>query len=212
MTFDELLRLAGGLPVVDVSTLGVLGGGDPRALSVQLHRWARAGKLIPLRKGIYMLAKPYRHREHALDTIANLLVTPSYISLERALSIHGIIPEGVPLIQSVTTSRPVTYQTKLGDFQYCHVNPKWFFGYRAMSLGDDEVLVAVPEKALLDWVHLSKGEMTLERLEELRLQDVERLDVALLSQMSQAGRPRLQRAAQRIRILVERERSATVEL
>ncbi len=212
MTFDELLRLAGGLPVVDVSTLGVLGGGDPRALSVQLHRWARAGKLIPLRKGIYMLAKPYRHREHALDTIANLLVTPSYISLERALSIHGIIPEGVPLIQSVTTSRPVTYQTKLGDFQYRHVNPKWFFGYRAMSLGDDEVLVAVPEKALLDWVHLSKGEMTLERLEELRLQDVERLDVALLSQMSQAGRPRLQRAAQRIRILVERERSATVEL
>ena len=33
--------------------------------------------------------------------IANQLVTPSYISLERALSIHGIIPERVPLIQSV---------------------------------------------------------------------------------------------------------------
>ena len=211
MTFVELLEFAAELPVIDVSTLGVLGG-EPKALSVQLHRWARAGKLILLRKGIYMLAKPYRHREHSLDSIANLLVTPSYVSLERALSIHGLIPERVPLIQSVTTSRPVSYQTNVGDFQYRHINPKWFFGYRAMPLGDDEVLVAVPEKALLDWVHLSKGEMTFERLEELRLHDLERLDIALLTEMSQAGRPRLQRAAKRIRTLAERERSMTAIL
>jgi predicted transcriptional regulator of viral defense system len=165
--------------------------------------------LIPLRKGIYLLARPYRHRDPSLDSIANLLVTPSYVSLERALSIHGLIPERVPLIQSVTTSRPVTYETEVGDFRYRHVHTRWFFGYRAMSIGDDEVLVALPEKALLDWVHLSKGEVTLERLEELRLQDVDRLDAGLLTRMARAGRPRVQRAAERIRALIEREQKAT---
>lgn len=35
------------------------------------------------------------------------------MSLERALSIHGLIPEAVPLVQSVTTDRPAGPSAKV---------------------------------------------------------------------------------------------------
>lgn len=49
-----LLERAAHLPVIDSKTLRSLGG-DPKALSVQLSRWVRQGKLVPLRRGIFLL-------------------------------------------------------------------------------------------------------------------------------------------------------------
>ncbi len=198
MKYEELLEASGGMPVIDTKTLRSAGE-EPKALSVQLSRWVKAEKLIQLRRGMYMLPAHLWRRSISLEKLANLLVSPSYVSLERALSIHGHIPEAVPLVQSVTTGRPLMLRTPVGDFQYRHVKQSWFGGYQVVPAGDNSVLVAKPEKALLDLIYLSRGEFVAERFEELKLQDLARLDLREIERIVvQEGKPRLLRAVKQL--------------
>ncbi|MBI5015805.1 MAG: hypothetical protein HZB55_09990 [Deltaproteobacteria bacterium] len=212
MTYDDLLRLSADSPLVESETLLAFGA-EPRALGVQLSRWVKSGRLISLRRGAYLLPEHLRRRNAPAEYLANLLARPSYVSLERALSLHGLIPEAVPVIQSVTPGRPLRLETQAGDFWFRHVKPVWFFGYRELAVGGGRALVATPEKALLDLVYLSPGEFTAERIEGLRLQDLERLDLPELRRISDlSGSPRVRRAAQRVVELAVLERGETVEL
>jgi len=195
MKYQDLVDRMGFLPVIESSALRMFWP-DPRALSVQLDRWVKSGRLIRLRRGAYLLPDHLRRGRVTLERIANLLYRPSYVSLERALMLHGLIPEAVPVVTSVTTKKPRTFDTPAGSFRYRHVKRDWFFGYREEDAG----LVAAPEKALLDLVHLSRGEFTPGRLEELRLQNLEALSPARLLEMADERRatPRVRRAAGRV--------------
>lgn len=205
MTYEELLDRAAHLPVIETELLRVLGE-DPRSLSVQISRWVRSGRLIQLRRGLYLLPERSRLRPAAVDYLANLIATPSYVSLERALSIHGLIPESVHLVQSVTTGRTRTLETPLSTFVYRHVKRSWFTGYREMQVGESLALVATPEKAFLDLVYLSSGEFTRARISELRLQDLERFDPEALVRLAVLeGSARIARAARNLVEHIEEE-------
>jgi len=128
------------------------------------------------------------------------------VSLERALAFHGLIPETVPVVQSITRGRPMVFETAAGTFQYRHVKQAWFFGYRETELGSGSALVAVPEKALLDLVYLSRGAFTPERIEELRLQELERLNLAALTRMASGHGERLETAARALARWIRRAR------
>jgi predicted transcriptional regulator of viral defense system len=205
MRYLTLLERAADLPVIDTKTLRTWGG-DPRSLSVQLSRWVQQEKLVPLRRGVYLLPAALRRAQAPLEYIANLLVVPSYVSLERALAFHGLIPETVPVLQSITRGRPMVFETAVGTFQYRHVKKEWFFGYRETELASGTALIAVPEKALLDLVYLSRGEFTPERIEELRLQDLDRLNLAALTRMASGHGERLETAARALVRWIRRER------
>ena len=212
MTWGRLLEISRQVSFVESATLEAFGE-DSQALAVQLSRWVRAGKLLQLRRGLYVLPERLRYREPPLEKLANLLVSPSYVSLDRALSIHGLIPEAVPLVQSVTAGRSGLRETPLGRFDYRHVKRDWFFGYAELPLGEESALVATPEKALLDLFYLSKGEFTRERIGELRLQDAERLDLEFLQDMaSRSGSRRVERAAERLSAWALQEMHAWREL
>jgi hypothetical protein len=205
MKYQDLVDRMGSLPVIESSSLRMFWP-DPRALSVQLDRWVKSGRLIRLRRGAYLLPEYLRRGPAPPERIANLLHRPSYVSLERALMLHGLIPEAVPVVTSVTTGKPRAFDTPAGRFRYRHVKRDWFFGYREVEAGKGTALVAAPEKALLDLVHLSRGEFTSARLEELRLQNLEALSPELLSEMTDESRatPRVRRAAERILGLIGR--------
>ncbi|MCJ7627522.1 MAG: hypothetical protein MUO50_03940 [Longimicrobiales bacterium] len=70
------------------------------------------------------------------------------------------IPEGVPVTTSVTTARPMQFDTPLGRHSYRHVRPEIFFGYSRVNLPrSQEALLAGLAKALLDLVYLTpRGE------------------------------------------------------
>ena len=201
MKFSELLDIVADEPVFRSS---LLRAGDVAVvdLASQLSRWVAAGKLLSLRRGVYALAAPYRRREPHAFEIANVLARPSYVSLESALSFHGLIPEAVFVTTSVTTGPPSTFDTALGRFDFRHVSRELFWGYAEELVGGDRkrtALVARPEKALLDLVYLRPGGDAEPFLRQLRLDRLGSLDMAALERDAlRTGKPKLLRAARAI--------------
>lgn len=167
------------------------------ALTCQrISRWVASGKRLQLRRGLYAVADPYRKtRAHAF-LIANRLRVPSYVSLQSALEFHGVIPEAVPAVTSVTTGRPERLVTGEGTFHMRHIKKPWFMGYANVDLGDRQTaLVTGPEKALLDLIHLTPRADSEDWIAELRLQSMDRLDEAELTRLVHAAAsPKLARA------------------
>src|SRR5262245_14228498 len=71
----------------------------------QIKRALKNGILIRLTKGIYRRAKYLEKEKPHPFEIAHYIFWPSYISLESALSYHGLIPEAVYSTMCVTTKR-----------------------------------------------------------------------------------------------------------
>jgi len=206
MEFRELLRIVGDDPVFETGLL-LAGKVDAADVRRQLSRWAASGKVTPLRRGLYALAPPYRKATPHPFLVSNRLVSPSYVSLQSALSHHGWIPEAVPVTTAVTTGRPGTRSAWPGVFLYRHVPPRLLFGCVTEEVAPGQrALLARPEKALLDLVHLTPGGDRPEALSELRLQGLDRLDRdRLISYAARWPGPKARRAALAIMRLADTE-------
>lgn len=175
MKWREFLERYGDCPIIEPEML-YAGAANSDALQVQLSRWVAAGRLVKLARGKYLIGKAYRKVDPPVEHIANRLVYPSYVSLDYALAWYALIPETVPMVTSVTTGRPRTYETDFGTFRYRHIKRGLFWGYEAVSLQGLECVVAYPEKALLDLFYFWNGPATGERIEEMRFQNLDRID------------------------------------
>jgi hypothetical protein len=203
MRFASLLATVGDQPVFETGFL-LAGDVDPADLRRQLSRWVTSGHLVQLRRGLYALAPPYRKTEPHPFLVANRLVRGSYVSLQSALAHHGLIPEHVPVITSVTSGRPQRRENPFGSFEYHHCPPNRLTGYRVEKLGGgQEALVATPAKALADLIHLVPGADSRAYLSELRLTNLEKLDPAELLQPTVRDQPKIRRAFRRIAALTE---------
>lgn len=199
MRFHELLETVGDLPLFRGSLL-LAGDRDPGDVRRQLSRWKASGKVLQLRRNLYLLGSPWRRVQPHPFLIANELHRPSYVSLQSALAYHGMIPEGVPVTTSVTTARPMTLDTPLGPHILRHIRPEVFFGYHRVPLPrDQEALVAGPEKALLDLVYLTPKGEEIEHLRSLRLEGIEDLDDEELSSHARRwGKEKIKRGVEHI--------------
>ncbi len=97
--------------------------------------------------------------------LANFLVTPSYISLESALSFYGVLPQFPYTITSVTSgkSKKVFYQDK--EYEFVHLSVKYLISY----IKKDNFLIATPEKALLDQLYFVAKKLRKIHFEDLDL-------------------------------------------
>ena len=104
---------------------------------------------LKVRNGLYALrAEPPQE-----EAIANRLYAPSYISFEYALSRYGIIPEFVYTITSATTRTTREFIVNNKSFTYSHIKKQVYRGYRTEKMGGMTVLIAEPEKALVDYLY-----------------------------------------------------------
>jgi predicted transcriptional regulator of viral defense system len=208
MEFTLLLDIVGDEPVFETGLL-LAGSVDSKDVRRQLSRWTKAGRLCQLRRGLYALAPPFQKVKPHPFVVANRMMRSSYVSLQSALGYYGLIPDVVPVTTSITTGRPNQWQTPLGVYTFQHIKTELFVGYRLVDLGgNQQAFVATPEKALLDLVRLQPGGDSAEYLQELRLQDMERLDLeALQHQAELASSPKLRRAAAFVINLAQAERA-----
>jgi predicted transcriptional regulator of viral defense system len=195
MKFEEFLKQTIGLPLVETKLLLNLVD-NSRALLVQISRWEKAGKLRKLKRGTYLLAPSYRKIEVFGPYLASSLVRPSYVSLEKALEFHGMIPEAIASYTSITTKRPVQFEAEGTLFEYRHVKRNLFWGYESVNKNGQTGFIARPEKALLDLFYLHDGEISREYLHGLRLGNINKVDVERLHSFARRfGKPKILQAA-----------------
>jgi len=174
MNWSDFLKTFGDQPLFHSTMLGIFP--DSREyIQVQLSRWVKTGKLNQIRRGWYLISSPYRKKEVPSEVIANIVVSPSYLSLEWALAFYGMIPEHVPNPTSATTARAKDFQAVGHFFLFKHIKPCYFCGYVKTEYKDNSILVAFPEKALWDKIYffLRRSKFSMEWLEEFRLQNLE---------------------------------------
>jgi len=144
----------------------------------KVSEWLREGALQPLRRGLYLVGQPLRSSPVCLPLLANHLYGPSCLSLDFALAWHGLIPEGVAEVTSVTPRPSRSLNNALGRFSYHHLPLRYYaVGQELGQAGDGlSFLIAGPAKAVCDRLVLSRSLPPLSRgamrqwlLEDLRL-------------------------------------------
>lgn len=126
----------------------------------KIYQLAKEGVLQSVKKGLYVAGPALNvDRKPEPFLIANHILGPSYVSVETALAHHGLIPERVYEIASMTTQAPRKFNTTLGTFTYTRLAlPYYAFGIRSEKLADDQyAMVASPEKALFDKIITTSG-------------------------------------------------------
>jgi predicted transcriptional regulator of viral defense system len=211
MRWPDFLRRLGGAPVFTSAFL-LAGTRSPDALRRQLDRWVRSGRILMLRRGVYTVREPYARQQLHPFVAANALQKTSYVSLHSALNYHGLIPEHVPVVTSVTTRRPEAIETPIGSFTFRHLNAGLFFGFGQIEVAPGQkALVARPEKALIDLLYLTPGSDAREYLEELRMEWDAGFDVrTFLDMVERSGSRKVQRAAKRLRKLQQEKEEYTL--
>jgi hypothetical protein len=115
--------------------------------------------IIRIKKGLYVFARDSHSRPYCLETLANLIYGPSYVSLDYALQIHGLIPERVETVTSVTLGQSKYFSTPLGNFSYRKIRLEAYAtGMDLIKNRDGNTyLLATPEKALVDKLLSDRG-------------------------------------------------------
>jgi predicted transcriptional regulator of viral defense system len=135
---------------------------------MNLVNWQKKNYIIKIRNGYYKFSgRPETEKE--LFIVANKIYQPSYISLETALSYYNLIPEGVFMVQSITTLKTQTFINTLSAFHYHNIKKSAFTGYVFELLSNKIFRIASPEKALLDLFYLKGMGDKLEEIDSLRL-------------------------------------------
>jgi hypothetical protein len=111
-----------------------------------------------VRNGLYLNLKARDFKLSPVESIANALYFPSYVSSEWALQYYGVLSDRVFTITSVTSRKSVSFKTSLGLFEFKHLHThRYPFGFEMSASGD--FFIARPEKALLDYLNLRDHEM-----------------------------------------------------
>lgn len=189
MNYITFKKTFGKLPIIQTRDILSLRKKDRQVVFNQLGRWQAKGLIIKLKRGIYMLNEDNRKIDPDKSFIANQLYTPSYVSLEYALSFHGLIPEAVFGITSVTTKKTVFFENILGKFSYQHIKPSAFRGFKiSKTAWGGSYFLADPEKAIVDFIYLNLhlfklGDKDIFK-ESYRLQNTEILKIKKLKEMA----------------------------
>ena len=120
-----------------------------------VSRAMKAGELIRLRRGVYILSSNYR--EHACHpfAFAQVMEPGSYVSLETALAFHGWIPEAVYTTASITPrAKTRRFESEvLGTYSFhpLAIRKGYFLELvERVQINNQAMLVATPIRALLD--------------------------------------------------------------
>lgn len=137
------------------------------SLRTSLSRLAKKKIVKRVCRGYYV--NPFN--PPTLEEIATLIYSPSYISLESALSYWGILSQMPQILTMVTIKLPFRINTEFGKIEYRQIKKENFWGF----IKKNNFFIAEPEKALLDYIYLYKNldfsELDLDVLKKSKLRN-----------------------------------------
>jgi predicted transcriptional regulator of viral defense system len=119
-------------------------------ISARLNKYAKAGKLIRVRRGFYAKDKSYSRFE-----LATRIYTPSYISFETVLTREGV---NFQYYGNIFVASYVNREIKVDDQTITYVRMKdYVLSETAGILHEDGIAKATKERAFLDRIYISKS-------------------------------------------------------
>ncbi|MFN0077600.1 MAG: hypothetical protein ACKVY0_14105 [Prosthecobacter sp.] len=150
----------------------------------KITRMLASGEIVRVKKGLYVPGPPLALRGVDPLVLAGLVFGPSYVSLEKALELHGLIPERVAEITCATTKRHKVFDTPVGRFSYHSVpKPAFPLGLELREAAGGHYFLATAEKALCDRVAQAAGISNQEHIAGLLLKDL-RIDAGALRRLA----------------------------
>lgn len=124
-----------------------------KSAQVTASRYVNAEKLIRLKRDLFLLPQKLRTiSEEELFSIANMLQTPSYISLTSALSYYNISTQQTRnYIESIGLKRTINFRINDYEFSFSKVKEKYYSGFYK----NENFFIATPEKAIADSIYLT---------------------------------------------------------
>jgi predicted transcriptional regulator of viral defense system len=144
-----------GVPVIETADAATALRQSTYAASKTLSRLADSKLVTPIRHGVWWIdanVDPYRLPEFLTAPLG------SYLSLQTALHLRGMIEQIPEILYAVSLARTQTIATRVGTFSVHHVAAELFGGFEETRTG---VKLATPEKALFDVAYLSGGRSRL---------------------------------------------------
>ena len=130
----------------------------------------KQGYILCLRQGFYCFPEYLRQPNFAF-VVSNYIYKPSYVSLHSALAFYGIIPEAITQITAVSSLKTASFDNAFGRFSYMKMKPELIFGYAQKPFANRSLLIATPEKAILDLLYLYPFYNTPQEIENLRFDE-----------------------------------------
>ncbi|HHF52714.1 MAG TPA: hypothetical protein ENL46_08530 [Candidatus Aminicenantes bacterium] len=155
--------------------------------------------LIRLKQGVYLKNPEISGTRYSLEYLAQKLYQRSYVSLQYALQLYGMIPESVYEVTSVTDRANKVFDTSVGRFSYRLLKPEYYRVGVTKSRDPYGCFyqLATREKALSDLLYYENNFQSRSALYDyiidgLRIEeeDIAALDPDLLSEIAEAGKKR----------------------
>ena len=120
---------------------------------VSASRYVKQGFLVRIKKNMYTLPDFWKNAPiEDIFMIANLVQTPSYISLTTALAYYEITTQiQQDYIESVAIRRTKEINIDRRTFRYNKIKENLYFGF----IKEKDFFIATPEKAFMDIIYLA---------------------------------------------------------
>src|SRR3989338_2119778 len=158
------------LYIFSSNNIRLLFGVSVVAASALLHRYKKQGFILQIKRGFYVFPDALPPDVY----IANKLYSPSYISLDFALSYHGVIPETVYEITSVTTKTTRRFEALGKVFSYRKIKRVAYTGYEIQKQKGLSFNIASAEKAFVDinYLRLMNGQKPISRFNKEKINPI----------------------------------------
>jgi predicted transcriptional regulator of viral defense system len=163
----KYIDIQNNLSELGVFTLNDIRMLDPEFREPTLNDWLNNGWIKRIRRFWYADSS-FNPEGYDYFFIANKIYSPSYISLESALSHYGFIPETTIQITSISTRKTNLFDTQFGVFSYQSIKNDLYFGYEVIENNGRPFSLATPEKAILDYLYLHSEISDIKDFEGLR--------------------------------------------
>jgi predicted transcriptional regulator of viral defense system len=120
---------------------------------VTANRYVKNDSLLRIKKNFYITnIKFEKLNEKEQFQLANVIQVPSYVSLTSALSYYNISTQQLrEVIESITVKKTNLVKVKETNYRFILVKKNFYTGFTL----ENDIFIALPEKALADAVYLS---------------------------------------------------------
>ena len=192
---ENLLEQLKALPHFSKDSLYQLGkqlGLTDSTVDTYISRFLKYKEILQLKNGLYTSSYFFNKNKSDISYsfyLANIIRTPSYVSLWSALQFYNLTTEAIYSITSVTPKVTRSYATKAGNFTYNSIKKELFSDFSLMKgkAADGQPMrldffIASPAKALFDLLYFKTHQFRGVQLkdikalvEELRI-DIDEMD------------------------------------